>query len=73
MNIKLDIHKSKLQAAIDHHGLAIDSGQYTISVICCKNAFYSNNKISQYEMIDVKKTSIAYIVIYELNMQWVIW
>ena len=59
--------KFGLRATIDHHGPSINSGHYTASINCCKKAFYSNdNTITEFEIIDSKNSSTAYIILYEL-------
>ena len=56
-----------LQRAIDHHGPSIYSGRYTTSVNCCNRTFYCNdNKITEFDMINTKNSSTAYVVIYKL-------
>ena len=50
---------------IDHHGPSIYSGHYTTSVNCCNRTFYCNdNKITEFDMINTKNSSTAYVVIY---------
>ena len=52
---------------IDHHGPSIYSGHYTTSVNCCNRTFYCNdNKITEFDMINTKNSSTAYVVIYKL-------
>ena len=56
-----------LRATIDHHGPSIHSGYYTASINCCKETFYCNdNKITEFEIIDSKNSSTAYVILYEL-------
>ena len=63
----LGYHKFSLQATIDHHGPSIYSGHYTTSVNCCNRTFYCNdNKITEFDMINTKNSSTAYVVIYKL-------
>ena len=41
------------------------SGHYTASINCCKKTFYCNDsKITEFEMIDTKNSSTAYVVMY---------
>ena len=63
----LGLHKFRLQATIDHHGPSMYSGHYTASINCCKRTFYCNDsKITDFEMIDTKNSSTAYVVMYKL-------
>ena len=42
-------------------------GYHTASVNCCKRTFYCNNsKTAEFEMIDTKNSSTAYVVMYKL-------
>ena len=67
MTVVLGYHKFSLQAIIDHHGPSIYSGHYTTSVNCCNRTFYCNdNKITEFDMINTKNSSTAYVVIYKL-------
>ena len=67
MTVVLGYHKFSLQATIDHHGPSIYSGHYTTSVNCCNRTFYCNdNKIMEFDMINTKNSSTAYVVIYKL-------
>ena len=67
MTVVLGYHKFSLQATIDHHGPSIYSGHYTTSVNCCNGTFYCNdNKITEFDMINTKNSSTAYVVIYKL-------
>ena len=46
---------------------SIYSGHYTTSVNCCNRTFYCNdNKITEFDMINTKNSSTAYVVIYKL-------
>ena len=48
-------------------GPSIYSGHYTTSVNCCNRTFYCNdNKITEFDMINTKNSSTAYVVIYKL-------
>ena len=59
MTVVLGLHKFSLQATIDHHGPSMYSGHHTDVKI-----FYRNDsKITEFEMIDTKKSSAAYVVI----------
>ena len=67
MTVELGLHKFSLQATIDHHGPSMYSGHYTASMNCCKRTFYYNDsKITEFEMIDPKNSSTAYVVMYKL-------
>ena len=45
--IKLGPYKFFLQASVDHHGYAMNSGHYTASINCCGKTFHCNdNKIT---------------------------
>ena len=67
MTVVLGYHNFSLQATIDHHGPSIYSGHYTTSVNCCNRTFYCNdNKITEFDMINTKNSSTAYVVIYKL-------
>ena len=67
MTVVLGYHKFSLQATLDHHGPSIYSGHYTTSVNCCNRTFYCNdNKITEFDMINTKNSSTAYVVIYKL-------
>ena len=67
MTVVLGLHKFSLQATIDHHGPSMYSGHYTASINCCKKKLYCNDsKITEFEMIDTKDSSAAYVVMYEL-------
>ena len=67
MTVVLGYHKFSLQATIDHHGPSIYSGHYTTSVNCCNRTFYCNdNKITEFDKINTKNSSTAYVVIYKL-------
>ena len=67
MTVVLGYHKFSLQATIDHHGPSIYSGHYTTSVNCCNRTFYCNdNKITEFDTINTKNSSTAYVVIYKL-------
>ena len=67
MTVVLGYHKFSLQATIDHHRPSIYSGHYTTSVNCCNRTFYCNdNKITEFDMINTKNSSTAYVVIYKL-------
>ena len=67
MTIVLGLHKFSLQATLDHHGPSMYSGHYTTSINCCKRKFYCNDsKITEFETIDTKNSSTAYVVMYNL-------
>ena len=43
------------------------SGHYTASITFCKRTFYCNDsKITEFQKIDTKNTSAAYVVMYKL-------
>ena len=65
--VVLGLHEFKLQATINHHGPSMYSGHYTASMNCCKGTFYCNDsKITEFEAIDTKNSSTAYVVMYNL-------
>ena len=65
MTVVLGLHKFSLQATIDHHGPSMYSGHYTASINCCKLTIYCNDsKITEFESIDTKNSSTAYVVMY---------
>ena len=65
--ITITIHKFNLKATIDHHGPYMYSGHYTASINCCKRTFYYNDsKITEFEMIDTKNSSTAYVAMSKL-------
>ena len=67
MTVVLGLHKFSLQATIDHHGPSMCSGYYTASINCCKRTFYHNDsKMTEFEMIDTKNSSTAYVVMNKL-------
>ena len=71
MTVILGPRRFILQANIDHHGPFIYSGHYTASINRWKRTFYCNDsKITEFEMIDTKNSSTAYVVMYKLITQW---
>ena len=63
----LGLHKFSLQATMDHHGPSMHPGHYTTSINCCKATFYcKDSKITEFEMIDTKNSSAAFVAIYIL-------
>ena len=67
MTAVLGLHKFSLQATKDHHGPSMYSGHHTASMNCCKRTFYCNDsKITEFETIDTKNSTTAYVVIYKL-------
>ena len=64
--------KLSLRVAIDHHGPSLHSGHYTASLNCWKKFYCNNNKITQFEIIDSKNSSTAYVILYELTDLWVL-
>ena len=61
MTIVLGLHKFSMQASMGNHGPSIYSGHYTTSIKCCEK----HSKITEFEMIDIKCSSTAYVVIYK--------
>ena len=48
--------------------ISMYSGHFTASINCCKRTFYCNDsKITEFEMIDTKNSSTAYVVMYKLT------
>ena len=71
MTVVLGLRKFNLQATIDHHGPSMYSGHYAASIKCCKRTFYCNDsKITEFETIDTKNSSTAYVVMYKLITYW---
>ena len=67
MTVVLGLHKLSLQATIDPHGPSMYSGHYTTSINCYKKTFHCNDsKITEFDMIDTKNSSIAYVVMHQL-------
>ena len=67
MTVALGLHKFSLQVIIDHHGSSMHSGHYTSSINCFKRTFYCNDSIiTEFEMIGVRNSSTAYVVMYKL-------
>ena len=65
------LHKFSLQATIDHHGPSMYSGHDAASINCCEKTFYCNDrKITEFEMINTKNSSTAYVVMYTLISYW---
>ena len=69
--------KFSLRATIDHHGPSIHSGHYAASINCWKKKkpktlFCNDNKITEFEIIDSKNASTAYVILYELIDLWVL-
>ena len=59
------LNTNSLQATIAHHGPSMYSGHYTASINCCKRTFYCNDsKITEFETIDTKNSSTAYVAMY---------
>ena len=59
--------KLSLRVTINHYGPSIHSGPYTTSINRCKKTFYCNdNNFTEFEIIDSKVSSIAYVIFYEL-------
>ena len=67
MTVVLGLHKFSLRATIDHHGPSMYSGHYTATINRCKRKLYCNDsKITEFETIDTKNSSTAYVVMYKL-------
>ena len=67
MTVVLGLHQFSLQANTDHHEPSMYSGHYTASFNGCQNTFYCNDsKITEFEKIDTKNSSTAYLVMYNL-------
>ena len=67
MTVVLGLQKFSLPATIDHHGTSMYSGHYTASINCCKRPFNCNDgKIMEFDTIDTKNSSTAYVVMYKL-------
>ena len=66
MIIVLGLHQFSLKATIDHHRPSIYSGHYIISVNFSKTFYYNDSKITEFELIDTKKPSTAYVIMYDL-------
>ena len=63
--------KFSLRATIDRHGLSIHSGHYTASINCSKKKFCCNDHtVTEFGIIDNKKSSTAYVILYELVDTW---
>ena len=63
MTAVLSLHKLSLHATKGHHGPSMYSGPHTASINCCKTY---DSKITEFEMIDTKNSSAAYVVMYNL-------
>ena len=62
--ITLGPRKFSLQATAVHHRLSTYSGHYTNFVKCSEKISYCNySKITEYEMMDTKNSSIVYVII----------
>ena len=61
------LHKFSLQATIDHNGPSMYTGHYTASINCCKKFYCNESKITEFEMIETKNSSTAYVTIYKLH------
>ena len=66
MTVVHGLHKSSLQATIDHHGPYMYSGRYTAPINCCKTLYCNDSNITEFEMIDTKNSYAAYLVLYKL-------
>ena len=62
MTVVLGLHKFSLQATIDHHVPSVYSGHYTASINCRKKIYCNDSKIAEFETIDTKNSSTAYVV-----------
>ena len=73
MTVMLGSLKFGLQATIDHNGPSIHSSHYTASINYCKKKFYcKDSKITEFEFIDSKNSSTAYVILYDLIDEWVL-
>ena len=61
--------KFSLRATIDHHGPSIHSGHLSI---VAKTFYCNDNTIAEFEIIDSKNSSTAYVILYELIDLWVL-
>ena len=66
--VRLGPLKFSLRATIDHHGPSVHSGHYTASINCCKktHSIATITQFSEFGIIDNKKSSTAYVILYEL-------
>ena len=65
--VRLGPLKFSLRATIDHHRPSIHPGNYTASISCCKKTFYFNDHtIAEFGIIDIKNSSTANVMLYEL-------
>ena len=63
LTVVLGLLKFSLQATIDHHGPSMYSGHYITSYQLLQKTFYCNDsKITEFEMIDTKRSSTAYVI-----------
>ena len=65
MTIVFSLHKFSMQPIIDLHEPAMYSGHYTTYINCCKKFCCNDSIISEFDMIDTKPPSTAYLVIYK--------
>ena len=81
MTVVLRLHKFSLQANIDQ-GQSMYSDHLVASINCCKpppppkkkkkkkKNYCNDSKITEFEMIDTKHSSTAYVVLYKLITWW---
>ena len=61
-----------LQATIDHHAFSMYSGHYAGSIYYCEKTFYcDHDKITVCDINHARGSSITYVVIYKLLVEWV--
>ena len=61
--------KNKYVDVICSHSIQY-SGHYTASINCCKTYYCNDSETVEFEMIDTKNTSSAYVVMYKLITEW---
>ena len=68
--IKLGPCKLSLQASVDHHGYTMNCSHYIVSINCCGKTFHCNdNEITECNITNTYKPSIAYMLLYKLIME----
>ena len=72
MTTVLGTYKFSLEAAIYHHGPSMYSGRYTSSTNGYIKTIFQRQQITEFEMIDTKNSSTAYVVMYKLITSWVL-
>ena len=61
-----------LRASMDHHGSSIHFSHYIAFINCCKKIHCNDNKITEFEIIDSKNSSTAYVILYEVIDWWIL-